>query len=337
MKNIVLYIGIATIILANACKEGRVTGVSLDRNKVEILVDEKFTLSATIQPVDAKEQTIYWESEDEKKVKVDDNGQITGRAASNGTSVRVSTKEGEFEDLCNVKVINKSFKNISNCSYNATGKPVKGVNEPAPDSWSGKLTCFEDDPECNCSYYIISNWANSISWGVTNEGIIIYLDYDNGKLYIDNYSDMAYYNDISDILETVLKNPVYMYFTVAYYDQKNGDFYEESSNYKYEVKYSLATNTIDFKGTTSDKKQATALLIAVNKNNSNDVWYFTDTAVTDVKFTLSSSQKSTVNEEINQNSYPTKIKRCERNTTEENNEWKVIPKEKIVSLKELLQ
>ena len=335
MKNIVLYIGIATIILTNACKEGRVTGISLDKNKVEILVDEKFTLNATIQPIDAKEQTVYWVSEEIKKVSVDNNGQITGKAASNGTSIRVSTKEGEFEDWCNVKVINKNFKNISNCSYNATGKSFKGVDEPAPDSWDGDLFRVDNDP--NFKYYALSNWANSKSWCGTNndiEGILMFLDYDDeDKFILDKKTDMADHSYASYLFE----DKYYLYYAVGYLDQK-GNFFEDPISAKYEVTYSLATNTIDLKGKTSNNKTATILLKIVNKLDPNDETLFGDTAISDAIFKLSSPQKYATNEEKNQNTGVVKHKKSMRpTTTVENDERKVIPKEKIVSIKEFLK
>ena len=62
----------------------------------------KRELKVTINPENATEQEVIWETEDEKIVKVDENGEITG--VSNGET-NIIARVGEKEAKCKVKVI----------------------------------------------------------------------------------------------------------------------------------------------------------------------------------------------------------------------------------------
>lgn len=80
-----------------------VTGVTLDRNTLELTVGETWTLTASVAPETATDKETLWHSADERIAVVDGEGTIT--AISDGeTSIAVSTKDGGFEDLCAVTV-----------------------------------------------------------------------------------------------------------------------------------------------------------------------------------------------------------------------------------------
>ena len=73
------------------------TNVELDMSR-----KNKRELKVTINPENATEQEVIWETEDEKIVKVDENGEITG--VSNGET-NIIARVGEKEAKCKVKVI----------------------------------------------------------------------------------------------------------------------------------------------------------------------------------------------------------------------------------------
>ena len=109
MKNKIFYIMAvaATIFLTAACIEKKdygvkVTGVKIyPTSSVSLDVGETATFTATVLPVNATEQTVYWGSEDPNIATVDQNGLV--RAIRVGsTHIYVSTKEGAYWERCSV-------------------------------------------------------------------------------------------------------------------------------------------------------------------------------------------------------------------------------------------
>ena len=86
-----------------------VTGVTL-KSSTTIEVGKTETLNATILPADATNKIVYWESSDDSKVSVDDDGVITGLALTGETPVVITvlTDDGDFEAECEVTVIPKN-------------------------------------------------------------------------------------------------------------------------------------------------------------------------------------------------------------------------------------
>jgi len=307
MKNIVIYSIIGVVFLMVSCKkEGRVTGVKVEPNKIEIKVGDSKNLSATVLPSNATEQTVYWMSENKNIVSVSSSGKITGQGSS-GTKkigIRASTMEGEFVDWCYVTV------NFGNYYYTATGTPLTGYVDPAPNSWLGY---FVDVPDI--SSYGITNWANSSVWVEDDAGLglIMILYYENGKIYLDTKSIVEEFKDY------------YFYFSVGYVD--GGSFYESPSNYKYEVKYNKDSKIFDFTGTYEGKS---ALIIgkAVDKT-SGDIIYAVETGLFDTKIMLqapiNAPEKSLIKND----------KLIEKSDNAVGNSGKIIPLEKFKSIKEL--
>ncbi|MET3290435.1 UNVERIFIED_CONTAM: uncharacterized protein YjdB/alpha-tubulin suppressor-like RCC1 family protein [Brevibacillus sp. OAP136] len=80
-----------------------VTGVTLDKTKVSVQVNESLQLTATVQPPDAANKNVSWASADPKIVTVDTNGKITGIKVGT-TTVTVTTEEGNFTATCEIEV-----------------------------------------------------------------------------------------------------------------------------------------------------------------------------------------------------------------------------------------
>ena len=79
-----------------------VTGVTLTPETLTLCVGDTATLSAAIEPANATNQTLIWESEDQDVVEVA-NGTITAVGVGS-TTVYVTTQDGDFTDSCVITV-----------------------------------------------------------------------------------------------------------------------------------------------------------------------------------------------------------------------------------------
>ena len=81
-----------------------VTGISLDKTSVTLNTTETYTLVATVDPVDASNKSVTWNSSDAAIATVDDNGVVTGIKAGTAT-ITVTTVDGDFAATCAVTVL----------------------------------------------------------------------------------------------------------------------------------------------------------------------------------------------------------------------------------------
>ncbi len=80
-----------------------VQSVILDKTSLNIKPGEKVTLNATIEPSDATNKEVIWESSDSNIATVDKNGVV--QVLKNGTAtITVTTKDGNKKATCNVQV-----------------------------------------------------------------------------------------------------------------------------------------------------------------------------------------------------------------------------------------
>ena len=83
--------------------DNKVTGVSLDKNALEMKTGETQTLTATVTPDYAADKTIAWSSSNEAVAAVDTDGVV--KAVGKGTAnITVTTKDGQKTDTCVVTV-----------------------------------------------------------------------------------------------------------------------------------------------------------------------------------------------------------------------------------------
>lgn len=80
-----------------------VTGVTLDKSSISILVGASETLAATISPKDAANKKVTWKSDKPTIAAVDANGKVTGVAAGEAT-ITVTTEDGGKTATCRVTV-----------------------------------------------------------------------------------------------------------------------------------------------------------------------------------------------------------------------------------------
>ena len=96
------------LIVAIGCKkENSVTGVSLDKTNITLSVDETVTLTATVQPNDAANQSVSWTSSDPLVATVS-NGIVNAKKTGTAT-ITVTTAEGNYTAKCTVTVTSKGI------------------------------------------------------------------------------------------------------------------------------------------------------------------------------------------------------------------------------------
>lgn len=136
---------------AGDANEAAVTGVTLNQTTLAMKPDETATLIATVQPSDAKDKSLTWESSDESIVTVDENGNI--RAIKAGTAtITVTTKDGGYKATATITVT-KDIVPVSGVSLDkttlnlATGSSttLKATVKPS-DATNKGLTWKSSDP-----------------------------------------------------------------------------------------------------------------------------------------------------------------------------------------------
>ncbi|MGV8093860.1 MAG: Ig domain-containing protein [Mangrovibacterium sp.] len=81
-----------------------VTGVSLNKSSLSLLVNETSTLTATIQPENAANKVVTWASSDQNIVSVDNNGNVQAKAIGSA-QITVTTIDGYYTASCNIEVV----------------------------------------------------------------------------------------------------------------------------------------------------------------------------------------------------------------------------------------
>lgn len=80
-----------------------VTGITLDNSTLNITVSQQSQLQAIIEPEDATNQNLSWESSNINVASVDSNGLVTGNEAGTAT-ITVTTEYGNFSATCTATV-----------------------------------------------------------------------------------------------------------------------------------------------------------------------------------------------------------------------------------------
>ncbi len=98
-----------------------VTGVALDKDSMEVNVGGTKKLTATVEPANAGNKTVIWESSDPSIATVDNSGNVTGVAEGTAT-ITVTTDEGSKTATCEIIVTKqKTYVIIINNHALSTG------------------------------------------------------------------------------------------------------------------------------------------------------------------------------------------------------------------------
>ncbi|MGI6653008.1 MAG: Ig-like domain-containing protein [Christensenellales bacterium] len=95
-----------------------VTGVSLNKTTLTLLVGNSETLTATVAPENATHKDVTWSSDDETVATVDNSGKVTAVAPGTAT-ITVKTTDGEKTATCTVTV-NAATVAVTDVSLNKT-------------------------------------------------------------------------------------------------------------------------------------------------------------------------------------------------------------------------
>lgn len=132
----------------------RPASVSINKNTLEMTVDDVAQLVATITPADAYIKTVKWSSNNVSAVKVDENtGKLTAVGAGKAT-ITVTTVDGNLQATCEVNVANKhvavtgvSFsEETAKFGQNATDISVVANVSPS-DATNKGITYESSNPE----------------------------------------------------------------------------------------------------------------------------------------------------------------------------------------------
>ena len=89
-----------------------VTGISLNKTSVSLLVGESETLIATVTPEDATDKTLTWSTDDSSIATVSSEGQVTAVSVGN-TTITVTASDGTTKASCAVSVLPIGVTGIS--------------------------------------------------------------------------------------------------------------------------------------------------------------------------------------------------------------------------------
>ena len=129
-----------------------VTSVTLDKTDLTLDVNDKATLTATVNPNDATNKTVTWKSDKPEIVEVDSNGNVTAKAA--GTATITATADGKSAS-CKVTVNGQpATVPVQSVELNQTTLELKAGNNAtltatvSPEGATNKdVTWTSDKPE----------------------------------------------------------------------------------------------------------------------------------------------------------------------------------------------
>ncbi|MDR3236422.1 MAG: Ig-like domain-containing protein [Prevotellaceae bacterium] len=126
-----------------------VTGISLDKTTLTLLIGEEYTFTATVLPDNATDKTVTWQTSDANKTTVED-GKVTAIAAGTAT---ITAKAGNKTATCTV---------VTYDLFHDEGVVINGVrwatrNVGAPDIFAAN----PQDPG------MLYQWGSNVGWSAT--------------------------------------------------------------------------------------------------------------------------------------------------------------------------
>lgn len=152
-----------------ADEPAEVTGVTLNKDTLHLLKDvegkQEETLFATVQPGNARDKELNWESKDESVATVDQNGKVT--AVSVGTTEISATAKNGVQDVCTVKVSDYSLQSdAKGFSADAQAKTYALEFDLTMNVEPGQLVVMDGDPAENGSAA-----TDTVKWISENENV----------------------------------------------------------------------------------------------------------------------------------------------------------------------
>ena len=129
-----------------------VTGVTLNKTSISLLVGDSETLTATVSPKDAANKKVTWKSSNAAIASVDANGKVTGVKAGEAT-IAGTAEDGGKTATCKVTVSDKEIKvtgvklNKSETSLLVGGNETLTATVLPEDATNQNVTWKSDKPE----------------------------------------------------------------------------------------------------------------------------------------------------------------------------------------------
>ncbi len=109
--------------------EKKVTGVTLNTETLELFTGGSATLTATVEPSDAANQNVTWQS-DNANVATVEGGTVTAVGVGE-TTIRVTTEEGNYTATCKVTVTQSTYSISADTTALNFGSVYTGYAQPA--------------------------------------------------------------------------------------------------------------------------------------------------------------------------------------------------------------
>ena len=106
-----------------------VTGVTLDKNTLELYTGDTASLIATVQPDNVSNKNVTWSSNNANVATVQ-NGTVTAVGAGT-TTITVTTEDGSYTATCTVTVTDKTYSITANTTALDFGSVYTGYAQPA--------------------------------------------------------------------------------------------------------------------------------------------------------------------------------------------------------------
>lgn len=163
-----------------------VTGVTLDKNILEINTRETSQLVTTVLPNNATDKSVTWTTSDASIATVDSNGVVSG-VASGSATITVTTTDGSFTAQCAVTVIHardysQEYFTIESLANNNEVKIWRGEN--------GAPTNFDIEYSLDSGTTWVNAGSATTSITIANAGDTLQLraDVSNGKKWANTWS-----------------------------------------------------------------------------------------------------------------------------------------------------
>ena len=116
-----------------------VTSVTLNKSELSLYTGESETLTATVQPEDATNQSVTWESNNAAVATVDANGKVTAEGEGEAI-ITVTTDDGKKTATCTVNVTDKTYTISADPTALNFGSAYTGYVQPAAQTVTVKNT-----------------------------------------------------------------------------------------------------------------------------------------------------------------------------------------------------
>lgn len=135
-----------------------VTGVTLNKNVLNLKVNGSETLTATVAPTDATTKTVSWSSSSDAVATVDQSGKVTAHAVGSAT-ITVTTDSGNKTDICTVNVTDDGQ---GGDTVSVTGVSLNKKTLPLTAGGTETLTATVAPTDAN---------NKSVSWSSSNTSV----------------------------------------------------------------------------------------------------------------------------------------------------------------------